>query len=133
MVVGIAVVGLALAAAVVVVLFARSGRSDGPGGALPRADMGDQADAGALGQQVDRALQRPRAGPVPSPATACATEARATYGRDLGPLVHAARLRWQGTPAVVLVYRAATPPSNLDHRVLVLAREECRLLVAQSL
>lgn len=64
----------------------------------------------------------------------CATSARASYGKGLGPLVYAARLRWQGEPAVVLAYRLAEAGApGLDYRVLVMAREGCRLLVVQSL
>jgi hypothetical protein len=128
-VVRIGLAAVALIAAVALVVIASSGGSGGR--SLPRTHMGDHADAAALGQQVGRALHR-RAGRPPSPDTACAGEARATYGRDLGPLVHAATLRWQGAPAVLLAYRARSSP-GLEHRVFVMAREGCQLLVAQSL
>lgn len=64
----------------------------------------------------------------------CATTARTTYGKGLGPLLYAARLRWQGEPAVALAYRLADAGApGLDYRVLVLATADCRLLVVQSL
>lgn len=75
----------------------------------------------------------------------CAEIVRSTYGQGLGPLVYTAYVRWKGAgvdatafprgiPAVVLAYRLADPgPPGLDYRVMVMARQDCRLLVAPSL
>lgn len=64
----------------------------------------------------------------------CAGVVRTSYGQGLGPLVYTALVRWQGTPAVVLAYRLADAGApGLDYRVLVMARQDCRLLVGQSL
>lgn len=68
-----------------------------------------------------------------APDPSCAATARTTYGQGLGPLLYAAVANWQGTPAEVLAYRLADVGApGLDHRVLVMAREDCRLLVVQS-
>lgn len=70
----------------------------------------------------------------PSPDTSCAGEVRATYGHGLGPLVYAARLRWQGTEAVLLAYGVeGGSPSGLDHRAFVLSEDGGWLLVVQTL
>ncbi|HUP70440.1 MAG TPA: hypothetical protein VM142_11585 [Acidimicrobiales bacterium] len=64
----------------------------------------------------------------------CADVVRTSYGQGLGPLVYTALVSWQGTPAVVLAYRLADAGApGLDYRVLVMARQDCRLLVGQSL
>ncbi len=108
----------------------------GPGRrAAPRADMGDQSDVAALGQAVEAGIgDAPGGRPGGEPGTTCAPETRATYGRGLGSMVYAARLRWQGAPAVALAYRAREPAGGrLDHRIFVVSQEGCQLLVAQSL
>ncbi len=116
------------------VLMASSDRG-GPARRAPGSDLGEQSDAGVLGQAVEAHLSQAGGdGGAPSASTVCAGEARAAYGRGLGPLVYAATLRWQGTRAVALAYRVdEAAPSSLDHRVLVLAADGCRLLVAQAL
>lgn len=82
--------------------------------------------AGSAGAAAGKAQQ---AAPRP-----CSGIARTTYGKGLGPLVYSALVRWQGTPAVVLAYRLADAGApGLDYRVLVMAQEDCRLLVGQSL
>lgn len=63
----------------------------------------------------------------------CLATAARDYGTNLGPLLYRASLRWQGTPAVVLVYPVEGASGPLDHRVLVMARGDCRLLVAQTM
>lgn len=75
----------------------------------------------------------------------CAGVVRSTYGQGLGPLVYTALVRWKGAgvdpalfpmgePAIVLAYRLADPGApGLDYRVMVMALEDCRLLVAPSL
>lgn len=67
------------------------------------------------------------------PTGPCTATARSEYGRGLADLVFQGTLRWEGTPAVVLAYRIEGATGALDHRVLVLAREDCRLLVAQTI
>ncbi|MDQ3570722.1 MAG: hypothetical protein M3396_08930 [Actinomycetota bacterium] len=99
------------------------------------ADIGDQSDTTALGRMLGTALRDAR-GPYSAgePRTRCAPETRATYGQRLGPLVHSARLRWQGIAAVTLTYRVAgAGPAELDHRVFVVSADGCQLLVTQSL
>ena len=124
-------------AVIVGVAVLRAGAGDGGGArpATPGADVATLTDATALARVVDEALRdtgsdaRP-----PSPETTCAGEARATYGQGLGPLVHAATLRWQGTEAVLLTYRLRGAGSTgLDHRAFVLSEEGCRLPVVQTL
>ncbi|PLS76577.1 MAG: hypothetical protein CYG61_01305 [Actinobacteria bacterium] len=96
-----------------------------PEGAVPTTP---QVASRAMTGTTTRAAGKPFVDPP------CAATARATYGRGLGPLVYAARLRWQGEPAVVLAYRLAEAgAAGLDYRVLVMARDGCRLLVVQSL
>lgn len=75
----------------------------------------------------------------------CAGVVRSTFGQGLGPLVYTALVRWKGAgvdpslfprgePAIVLAYRLADPGApGLDYRVMVMALEDCRLLVAPSL
>ncbi|HSH61189.1 MAG TPA: hypothetical protein VK988_16425 [Acidimicrobiales bacterium] len=100
-----------------------------------RADLGDQSDPSSVGAAVDAAIEKGAHGAlsVESSAT-CAAQTREGYGQGLGALVYTASLRWQGVPAVALAYRVAGErTSGLDHRVFVVSRAECRLLVAQGL
>ncbi len=123
---------LAVVLAVVVVLVTRVGSDRPPS---PRHDIGAQSDPTALAQVVEKAVREQGAdGRAPSPDATCAAEVRASYGQGLGPLVYAARLRWEGAPAVLLTYRLQPAGSSgLDHRAFVLALSGCRLLVVQSL
>ncbi|HUR18461.1 MAG TPA: zf-HC2 domain-containing protein [Acidimicrobiales bacterium] len=120
-------------------------------GALPGAatEAALAAPAPAPAEGADDGSGGPSSVPAPvsdgvakaSPAKAprlgerpCAGIARTTYGQGLGPLVYAARVRWEGTPAVVLAYRLADAGGpGLDYRLLVMALQDCRLLVGQSL
>lgn len=120
--------------------------------AAPAAPEG----AGAAPMEDARATTPPAAAAQSTPATTtvrakklgerpCAGVVRTTYGRGLGPLVYTALVRWKGAgvdpalfpsgmPAVVLAYRLADPGApGLDYRVMVMALEDCRLLVAPSL
>ena len=120
--------------AVAAILLAGAGR--GPGGqGGPGTDIGDQSDAAALGQTVEDGLgDAPEAPSGGERGTTCGPETRATYGRGLGSMVYTARLRWQGAPAVALAYRVREPGGGpLDHRLFVVSREGCQLLVTQSL
>ncbi|MBW3668120.1 MAG: hypothetical protein KY443_02800 [Actinobacteria bacterium] len=107
----------------------------------------DSADASTSGGSVDdRAESSGEAGSA-APASArramvarsvrpggpCTGTATSEYGRGLGELVFQGTLRWDGTPAVILAYRIEGATGPLDHRVLVLARDDCRLLVAQTI
>ena len=62
----------------------------------------------------------------------CEEEVATTYAEGLGSLVYRATLRWDGTPAVAVAYALAEPQGELDHRIYVLAVDDCRLLVAQT-
>jgi hypothetical protein len=62
----------------------------------------------------------------------CEETVAITYAEGLGPLVYRATLRWEGTPAVAVAYTLAKPQGELDHRIYVLAVDDCRLLVAQT-
>ncbi|HVF75973.1 MAG TPA: hypothetical protein VM938_13085 [Acidimicrobiales bacterium] len=101
----------------------------------PTAGGGD-ASSGAAGATVEsspQALSARRAGAGSSPpGTPCGPTAASEYGNGLGPLVYSATLRWEGTASVALVYRIEGATGALDHRVLVMATADCRLLVAQT-
>lgn len=78
--------------------------------------------------------QRKAADPTVAPADPdCTRAVAAQYAEGLGSLAYRASVRWQGTPAVVLVYPVEGANGPLDHRVLVMARGDCRLLVAQTI
>jgi len=99
-----------------------AGSNDGASPTAP--EVAARSTAGATTKGSGKPLANP----------ACATTARTTYGKGLGPLVYAARLVWQGEPAVALGYRLADAGApGLDYRVLVMATKDCRLLVVQSL
>jgi hypothetical protein len=134
------IAGATLLAAGLLAVSATGGRHDavGPGsatarGVAPGRTLGDHSDAVGLGQAVERAL-RSGGHAVPEEGAPCA-EATAAYRRGLGPLRLAASLRWQGVPAVVFAYPVGggPSPSPIGYRALVLARDDCRLLLAQGL
>ena len=117
--------------AVALVLTGVGGRDEGPP-PVGSVDLGDQSDPARLGQLVDGALAR--SGPrLPERDVSCGPDTRRMYGRGLGPLLYTAGLRWQGTPAVLLTYRSEGDARVLRHRVFVMERGTCRLLVVQSL
>ncbi len=99
------------------------------------ADLGEQSDPSSVGAAVDAAIGDGARGDLSTESSAaCAAQTRESYGQGLGPLLYTASLRWQGVPAVALAYRVAGErTSGLDHRVFVVSRAECRLLVVQSL
>ena len=121
----LAACGIVLAAALLV------GRGDD----VTPAYLGDQSDAASVGAAVDAAIgDGSRGGLSTESSTACAPQTRDSYGQGLGPLVYTATLRWQGVPAVALAYRVAGDQGGgLDHRVFVMSRSDCQLLMAQSL
>ena len=133
----------------------------GPG--VDGADLGDHPDAESLARAVQAALagragtgegaSGPGAAPgtkaggdalavAPQAATAppsCAAAARSVVGAG-AELVYVASARLGGTPAVVLGYRDPRPapapgagPGGPPHRLVVMAREGCGLLVARAL
>lgn len=98
-------------------------RQEAPAGGLAAPNTPPEAEA-----QAAKKAAKPFVDPP------CAGTARSSYGKGLGPLLFAARLQWQGAPAVVLAFKVAEAGApGLDYRVLVMAREDCRLLVVQSL
>ena len=120
------------------------------GSMSPTADSTEGGEAGASGGG-SAAQSETEAAPAPEgeaavtskravaarssvrPTGPCTATARSEYGRGLADLVFEGTLRWEGTPAVVLAYRIEGATGALDHRVLVLARADCRLLVAQTI
>ena len=131
----VALIGaLVVVGAVLVVRATTADEGGAAGQRAPTIDLGDQSDPVALGQTVGEALRTGRGQDPPRGDPPCAQATRAEFGQGVGPLVYAASLRWQGTPAVVLAYRVAEPAApGLDHRVFVMSRRGCRLLVTQSL
>ena len=109
----------------------RTGLAEAPVAAQPTAGKTSvPGPAQSTDQQASRASPG-AAATVSGSRPPCAAEAQRTYGPP-GPLVYTASLRWEGTPAVALVYRApaeGTRPAR--SQVLVMARADCRLLVAQ--
>lgn len=64
---------------------------------------------------------------------ACQADVREELGERVGPLLYTARLRWQGTDAVVLAYRLADASApGPDHFALVMALDDCRVLSSQG-
>lgn len=107
---------------------AGSGGASGSGAAA-------QSEAGAPASESEALVTGKRAAATAARQSTgpCTATARSEYGRGLGDLVFQGTLRWEGTPAVVLAYRIEGATGPLDHRVLVLARDDCRLLVAQTI
>jgi hypothetical protein len=119
----------------------------GTAGVIDGGDLGDHADAVALNGLLQerlsdavttdasaRAFAGESAPEAPAAATAgpsCAAEAQTAGSGRVGSLVLTAQLRWQGEPAVVLVF-SAPDQSQLGKRAFVMARRDCRLLVVQS-
>ncbi|MEY2475544.1 MAG: hypothetical protein QOG87_859 [Actinomycetota bacterium] len=125
------------------------------GGPLDAGDLGDQRDAVALNALLEERLAgtarsssapfaednaatategggaAPGAPVAAAAATGCVAEAQAAGSDRVGALVLTARLRWQGEPAVVLVF-AAPDQAQLGRRAFVMAQRDCRLLVVQS-
>lgn len=126
------------------------------------ADLGDQSDPSALAERLRAVVEPPvvagdaatasggaaegatadaapqavvgrrAAAPSGGAGTPCQSTVAQEYGTGLGPLVYTATLRWDGAAAVALVYRIEGATGSLDHRVLVMATADCRLLVAQT-
>ncbi|MDQ1404105.1 MAG: hypothetical protein QOG03_2421 [Actinomycetota bacterium] len=106
-------------------------------------DLGDETSPDRLRERVqaqllpeDQAATGPEAPQVASGSfdqstIVCVDPARQVAGASEA-LLYNASLRWQGTPAVVLVF-SARPSSRgtLTHQLLVLAQSDCAVLVSQ--
>lgn len=101
-------------------------------GGSAESGTGSGGEAGATAPAQARRAVAARSTPVRRDGP-CTATAISEYGRGLGELVFQGTLRWEGTPAVVLAYPIEGATGPLDHRVLVLARDDCRLLVAQTI
>jgi hypothetical protein len=118
-----------------------TGASSGSGaGADESAKTASTTTTGAGGTAVagaPQALSRDSVSnssgaPGSSATPPCAAVTKKTYGKGLGPLVYAATLTWQGTPAVVLGYSVPGASTSLDRRVFVMSRASCTLLLVFS-
>lgn len=123
----------ALAIGLVAVAIIRSG--DGPEAGKPivadGGNLGDQNDARALSGQLAPELEATRStdgAPLDPVASKCA-ESESALPEGQADLVYSAKLQWEGTPAVVLGYRVE---GDLNKLLLVMAQDDCRLLVTQS-
>lgn len=117
-----------LHAALAARLGAAGGGTAAAGGAATGSD--EAAEEAPVAVARDSA-SKAAGGAAPPAAQVCLTEARALGSGRVGALIYTARLRWQGEPAVVVVF-AAPEQTQLDRRAFVMARRGCRLLVAQS-
>lgn len=111
----------------------------GASGAEAGEASGAAAGAGGRAATSKEGLSRDAAAPpseaaVPvEPAQPCADEARAAGADRVGALLYSAFLQWRGTAAVVYVFEAPDPKAEtLTRRAFVMARRDCRLLVAPS-
>lgn len=123
------------ALALVVSMVARGEDGSGSGSVAQGGDLGAVDDPMALSERLGPELDRegsgpgPGAGTSPSDAVACG-ESEAALPADQAELVYSANLEWEGTPAVVLGYRLEG--DGLSRVLLVMAEDDCRLLVTQS-
>jgi len=131
----LAVAVLALVAVGAGIYFARS--ADGPAGTRAAAvtdggDLGAQSDAMSLSERLAPELAEREGSPSGSlaPGSVACDDSEAALPQDQAELIYSARLEWEGTPAVVLGYRVDGP--SLSRLLLVLAEEDCRLIVTQS-
>lgn len=93
-------------------------------------DLGSVDDAGSLREQLAPELAPgSEAGGEPVERPRCADSSSALPA-DSAALVYAAELTYEGTPAVVLGYRMRA--DNLQRLLLVMATDDCRVLVTQS-
>ena len=122
----------------------------GGAGPVDAGDLGDQRDPVALNTLLEERMAATAQSAAPAVAgegageagdtdaseelaagPGCVVEASEAGSGRVGRLVLTGRLRWQGEPAVVLVF-AAADQSQLGRRAFVMARRDCRLLVVQS-
>lgn len=103
------------------------GRLNGVAAATSGGGAGTDSAADGGGA---RSPTREMAPAAPS-GPACLDQAQEAGSGRLGALQLYANLRWQGNPAVALVF-AAPNGSQLGRRAFVMARRDCSLLVAQS-
>jgi hypothetical protein len=123
---------------------ARAGASAGAPSLVEGGDLGEQSNAQQLGSLVRSRLTEPNgpgqsatigpeaaSGATDSSSIDCLDAARQVAGPGATP-VYSASLRWQGAPAVVLVFPAPTAAGGgLSRQLLVLARSGCAVLVSQ--
>jgi len=70
---------------------------------------------------------------IPSTPPPCRSVVAGQYRAGLGALLFTATLEFAGTPAVLYAYEVAGAHGGIDHRVLVLADSDCRLLTVLML
>jgi len=102
------------------------------GDAQVATDAPNAATGGATTESAQSLASRRSAAMAPTSGGPCGLTVAQEFSAGLGPLVYTATLRWEGTPAVAVVYRIDGATGSLDHRVLVMATSDCRLLVAQT-
>ena len=96
-------------------------------------DLGSQSDPLALSEQLAPALADTREGSATGsapPADAPCADSPSALPEGQADLVYTASVDWEGTPAIVLGYR--TQDESLARILLVVAKDDCRLLVTQS-
>lgn len=123
----------AFALAVAIVARGSDGDPESAGSVPHGGDLGSLDDPMALSERLAPELARPGPGPdagtSPPEPVACG-DSEAALPADSAQLVYSAGLEWEGTPAVVLGYRLEG--DGLSRVLLVLAEDDCRLLVTQS-
>ena len=123
----------AVALAVAIVARAADGGPDAATAVSHGGDLGSLDDPMALSERLGPELNRPGDGPTvgtsPPDSVPCA-ESESALPTDRAQLVYSANLDWEGTPAVVLGYRLEG--DGLSRVLLVMAEDDCRLLVTQS-
>ena len=129
-----AVIMLFAAVALAVAIVARAADGGPDAAAISHGgDLGSLDDPMALSERLGPELNRPGDGPTvgtsPPDSVPCA-DSESALPTDRAQLVYSANLDWEGTPAVVLGYRLEG--DGLSRVLLVMAEDDCRLLVTQS-
>ena len=129
-----AVIMLFAALALAVAIVARGADTRDEAESVPHGgDLGSLDDPMALSERLGPELTQPGSGPdvgtSPPESVPCA-DSEAALPADRAALVYSANLDWEGTPAVVLGYRLEG--DGLSRVLLVMAEDDCRLLVTQS-
>lgn len=130
-----AVIMLFAAFALAVAIVARGNDAEPTSaGSVPHGgDLGAVDDPMALSERLGPELNRQRAGPdvgTSPPESVPCGDSESALPTDQAELVYSANLEWEGTPAVVLGYRLEG--DGLSRVLLVMAEDDCRLLVTQS-
>lgn len=128
----VALVVVAVAGSIYFAVTQAGRTSTGAGEVINGGDLGEQNDAKALSERLAPELaERPDSPPASlAPGSVRCDDSAAALPQDQAELVYSARLEWEGTPAVVLGYRVEGP--SLSRVLLVMAEEDCRLIVTQS-